>query len=233
MNRFERAVLDWERRYQNQRQLAFAFKVFWWLMAAMFGLYVGTFCRADDRPRAPIPRAPLIAETVTPPTPPKPSQPQQKSDLHSHLCQRCNVEWWHDPTKGPVSHNCPKCGRQQFVVNRTSPAGSRSTTPHAAVSPQQVDRGPASDAPPVKQKTVYVVGSTTCFPCQQFKEKHGDGTAELRYVYCYMNQPKPQSFDVATWNELVKHNNSGRFLWPFFVVRLDDGEFVALQAKVE
>ena len=30
----------------------------------------------------------------------------------------------------------------------------------------------------------------------------------------------------------MKHNNSGRFLWPFFVVEMD-GEFVALQAKVE
>jgi predicted RNA-binding Zn-ribbon protein involved in translation (DUF1610 family) len=172
-----------------------------------------------------------VVETATPPTPSK-TQPPQKSDLHSHLCQRCNVEWWHDPTRGPVSHNCPKCGRQQFVVNRTSPAGSRSTTPTTAVSPQQVDRGPASDAPVVKQKTVYVVGSTACYPCQLFKQKHGDGTAELKYIYCHMNQPKPQSFDVATWNELVRHNNSGRFLWPFFVVEMD-GEFVALQAKVE
>lgn len=226
MSRFD------ERRYQSRRQWAFAFKVFfWWLMAALFGLYIGALCRADERPRAPIPRAPLIVESVTPPSPQK-TTPQQKSDLHSHLCQRCNVERWHDPTKGSVSHNCPKCGRQQFVVNRTSPAGSRST-PLTAVPLQQVDRGPASDAPPVKQKTVYVVGSTTCYPCQQFRQKHGDGTAELKYIYCYMNQPKPDKFDVATWNELVRHNNSGRFLWPFFVVRLDDGEFVAAQAKVE
>lgn len=226
MNRFERAVLDWERRYQSQRQWAFAFKVFWWLMAAMFGLYVGALCRADDRPRAPIPRAPSIVETVTPPTPSKPT-PQQKSDLHSHLCQRCNVEWWHDPTRGPVSHNCPKCGRQQFVVNRTTPTGERPTN-STAVPLQQVVRAPVTP-----QKTVYVVGSTTCFPCQQFKQKHGDGDDKLKYVYAYMNQPKPDKFDVATWNELVKHNNSGRFLWPFFVVKLDDGEFVAVQAMVE
>lgn len=104
------------------------------------------------------------------------------------------------------------------------PTGARPTN-STAEPPQQVVRAPV--------KTVYVVGSTTCYPCQQFKQKHGDGTAELKYVYCYMNQPKPEKFDVATWNELVKHNNSGRFLWPFFVVKLDDGEFVAVQARVE
>lgn len=104
------------------------------------------------------------------------------------------------------------------------PTGARPTSSTAA-TPQQVVRAPV--------KTVYVVGSTTCYPCQLFKQKHGDGDDKLRYVYCYMNQPKPEKFDVATWNELVKHNNSGRFLWPFFVVKLDDGEFVAVQAKVE
>jgi len=165
-------------------------------------------------------------------TPTKPVTKAEPSHLHSHLCSKCNHEWWHDPTKGPVSHNCPKCGREQYVINRTAPTGARSTTPPAA-SLQQVVRAPASDAPVVKQKTVYVVGSTTCFPCQQFKQKHGNGDEKLRYVYCYMNQPKPEKFDVSTWNELVKHNNSGRFLWPFFVVKLDDGEFVAVQARVE
>jgi len=194
-----------------------------WITLALILALCG-LSHANDRPRAPIPRAPLIVESVTPPNPQK-TTPQQKSDLHSHLCQRCNVEWWHDPTKGSVSHNCPKCGRQQFVVNRTSPAGSRST-PLTAVPLQQVDRGPAS------QKTVYVVGSTACFPCQQFRQKHGDGDDKLKYIYCYMNQPKPEKFDVETWNELVRHNNSGRFLWPFFVVEMD-GKFVALQAKVE
>lgn len=165
----------------------------------------------------------LPPSKVTPSKPAQP-QPQQKSDLHSHLCSKCNHEWWHDPAKGPVSHNCPKCGRQQFVVNRTAPTGARPTTSTAA-TPQQVVRAPV--------KTVYVVGSTTCYPCQLFKQKHGDGDDKLRYVYCYMNQPKPEKFDVATWNELVRHNNSGRFLWPFFVVKLDDGEFVAVQARVE
>ena len=153
--------------------------------------------------------------------------PQQKSNLHSHLCSKCNHEWWHDPTKGPVSHNCPKCGRQQFVINRTSPTGSRSTPLAAGLPSQQVGREPAS-----KQKVVYVVGSTACYPCQLFKQKQGDGTTELKYIYCYMNQPKPPSFDVATWNELVRHNNSGRFLWPFFVTQIG-GEFVAVQARVE
>ena len=210
-----------------------------WITMALI-LALRGLSHANDRPRAPIPRAPLIVESATPSIPSKPT-PQQKSDLHSHLCSNPNcltdgkrTEWWHDPTKGSVSHNCPKCGREQFVINRTSPAGSRST-PHAAVPPQQVDRGPASDAPPVKQKTVYVVGSTTCTPCQQFKKKHGQGNDSLRYVYAYMDKTRPadSEIDVATWNELVKHNNSGRFLWPFFVVKLDDGEFIAVQARVE
>lgn len=160
-------------------------------------------------------------------TPSKPA-PQQKSNLHSHLCSKCNHEWWHDPTKGPVSHNCPKCGRQQFVVNRTSPAGSRSTPLAAGLPSQQVGREPVS-----KQKTVYVVGSTACYPCQLFKQQHGDGNESIRYIYAYMNGGRPSHIDVATWNELVRHNNSGRFMWPFFVVKLDDGEFVALQARGE
>jgi len=194
-----------------------------WITLALILALCG-LSHADERPRAPIPRAPLIVENVTPPTP---SQPQQKSDLHSHLCQRCNVEWWHDPTRGPVSHNCPKCGREQKERNQVaSPTGARPTN-STAVPLQQVVRAPVTP-----QKVVYVVGSTTCTPCQQFKQKHGDGTAELKYIYCYMNHPKPEKFDVATWNELVRHNNSGRFLWPFFVVEMD-GEFVALQAKVE
>jgi len=172
------------------------------------------------------------SKTATPPTPSKPSQPQQKSDLHSHLCSNpgCftdgkRTEWWHDPTKGPVSHNCPRCGREQFVVHRTTSTGARPTNSTAA-SPQQVVRAPV--------KTVYVVGSTTCYPCRVFKQKHGDGTAELKYVYAYMDKPRPadSEIDVATWNELVRHNNSGRFVYPFFVVEMD-GEFVALQAKVE
>lgn len=160
-------------------------------------------------------------------TPSKPA-PQQKSDLHSHLCSKCNHEWWHDPTKGPVSHNCPKCGRQQFVVNRTSPAGSRSTPLAAGLPSQQVGREPAS-----KQKVVYVVGSTACYPCRLFKQQHGDGNEAIRYIYAYMNGGRPSHIDVATWNELVKLNNSGRFVYPFFVVKLADGEFVGAQAKVE
>lgn len=161
------------------------------------------------------------------PVPAKPIQPQQKSDLHSHLCSKCNVEWWHDPANGAVSHNCPKCGRQQFVVNRTTPTGARPTNSTAA-TPQQVVRAP------VTPKEVCVVGSTTCGACVAFRKKHGDGDPNgVRYRYAYMDRPKPAEFDTTAWNELVKHNNSGRFLWPFFVVKLDDGEFVAVQARVE
>jgi len=159
-------------------------------------------------------------------TPSKPVTKTEQSDLHSHLCSRCKHEWWHDPTRGPVSHNCPKCGREQWTINRHAPTGARSTTPPAA-SFQQVVRAP------VYPKTVYVVGATTCYPCRLFKQKHGDGTDELKYVYCYMDQRKPESFDVATWNELVTLNNSGRFVYPFFVVKLADGEFVGAQARVE
>lgn len=90
----------------------------------------------------------------------------------------------------------------------------------------QVDRGAASP------KVVYVVGSTTCYPCKLFRDKHGDGTADMRYIYCYMDKPRPETIDVATWNELVKLNNSGRFLYPFFVVKVD-GEFVGAQARVD
>jgi hypothetical protein len=158
----------------------------------------------------------------------EPTKPTEQSDLHSHLCSnpRCKHEWWHDPRKGPVSHNCPKCGREQYVINRTTPTGARSTTSPAA-SLQQVVRAPVSP------KTVYVVGSTTCYPCRLFKQKHGDGTDELKYVYAYMDQRKPESFDVPTWNELVKLNNSGRFVYPFFVVKLADGEFVGAQARAD
>lgn len=167
-----------------------------------------------------------VVETVTPTKPVTKAEP---SHLHSHLCSKCNHEWWHDPTKGSVSHNCPKCGRQQYVINRHAPAGARSTTPTAAISSQQVDRAPVS------QKTVYVVGSTTCYPCRLFKQKHGDGDDKLKYVYCYMDNTRPadSEIDVATWNELVKLNNSGRFVYPFFVVKLADGKFVGAQARVE
>ena len=158
----------------------------------------------------------------------KPTKPAEQSDLHSHLCSKCNHEWWHDPTKGSVSHNCPKCGRQQYVINRNAPTGARST-PSPAASLQQVVRAPVS------QKTVYVVGSTTCYPCRLFKQKHGDGDDKLKYVYCYMDNTRPadSEIDVATWNELVKLNNSGRFVYPFFVVKLEDGEVVGAQARVE
>jgi hypothetical protein len=223
-------LLDEDRRglAALERYHRFA-KAIWWSLAVigvLLGIRVAQ-CFADDRPRAPIPRAPLISE---PSAPSKPSSKPEQSDLHSHLCSnpRCNHEWWHDPQKGPVSHNCPKCGREQYVINRTAAPGARSTTSPAA-SLQQVVRAPVS------QKTVYVVGSTTCYPCRLFKQKHGDGTAELKYVYCYMDKTRPadSEIDVATWNELVRLNNSGRFVYPFFVVKMADGEFVGAQAKVE
>jgi hypothetical protein len=168
--------------------------------------------------------APVIVEPANPVTPTKPTE---QSDLHSHLCSRCRHEWWHDPRKGPVSHNCPKCGREQYVINRTAPAGARSTTPPAA-SLQQVVRAPASDT----RKVVYVVGATWCGACVAFHKKHGDGDDNLRYVYAEMDRQRPTSIDVATWNELVRHNNSGRFAYPFFVV-VTDGKLVAQQARVE
>lgn len=158
-------------------------------------------------------------------TPTKPVTKAEPSHLHSHLCSKCNHEWWHDPTKGPVSHNCPKCGREQYVINRTAPTGARSTTPPAA-SLQQVVRAPAS------QKTVYVVGATWCGACVAFHKRHGDGDDKLKYIYADMDRQRPSSIDVATWNELVKHNNSGRFAYPFFVV-VTDGKLAAQQASVE
>jgi hypothetical protein len=198
-----------------------------WITLALILALCG-LSHADDRPRAPIPRAPLpspvIVEPAKPTTPTKPEQ----SDLHSHLCSnpRCNHEWWHDPTRGPVSHNCPKCGREQWIINRHAPTVARSTTSPAA-SLQQVVRAP------VFQKTVYVVGATWCGACVAFHKRHGDGTAELKYVYADIDKPRPASIDVVTWNELVRLNNSGRFVYPFFVVKLADGEFVGAQARVE
>lgn len=39
---------------------------------------------------------------------------------HSHLCTHCNVEWWHgaEAASNPRAHNCPRCGRAEFVVHR-------------------------------------------------------------------------------------------------------------------
>lgn len=39
---------------------------------------------------------------------------------HSHKCSRCNVEWWHgaEAANNPRAHNCPRCGRAEFVVFR-------------------------------------------------------------------------------------------------------------------
>ncbi len=192
-----------------------------WITLALILALCG-LSRADDRPRAPIPRAPLpspvIVEPAKPATPAKPEQ----SDLHSHLCSRCRHEWWHDPRKGPVSHDCPKCGREQWIINRHAPTGARST-PTTADSSQQVVRAP-----------VYVVGSTTCGACVAFRKKHGDGDpGGTRYVYAYMDRPKPADFDNAAWAAIVRHNNTLQFTWPFFVVRDERGEFVATQARGE
>jgi len=165
-------------------------------------------------------------ETVTP------TKPAEQSDLHSHLCSnpRCRHEWWHDPRKGPVSHNCPKCGREQWAIHQSAPTGARSTSPPAA-SLQQVDRAPASDTPS-KQRTVYVVGSTYCGACVAFHKKHGDGNEKTRYVYAQMDKSRPSDIPGTVWNEIVRHNNTLSFTWPFFVVERD-GKFVASQARVE
>jgi DNA-directed RNA polymerase subunit RPC12/RpoP len=39
---------------------------------------------------------------------------------HSHKCGRCSTEWWHGPeaANNPRAHNCPKCGKAEFVVHR-------------------------------------------------------------------------------------------------------------------
>lgn len=153
--------------------------------------------------------------------------PQQKSNLHSHLCSKCNHEWWHDPTKGPVSHNCPKCGRQQFVINRTSPAGSRSTPLAAGLPSQQVGREPVS-----KQKTVYVVGSTSCYACNLFRLKHGKGDDKIHYIYAHMDRARPADIPQDAWNVIVKHNNTLQYTWPFFVIEIG-GELIAQQARAE
>ncbi len=195
-----------------------------WITLALILALCG-LSRADDRPRAPIPRAPL-------PSPATPAKPEQ-SDLHSHVCpnRNCRHEWWHDPTKGPVSHNCPKCGREQWTINRHAPTGARSTA-FPAASLQQVVRAPVSDTGKVAQKVVCVVGSTTCGACVAFRKKHGDGDPNgTRYVYAYVDRPKPADFDNAAWAAIVRHNNTLQFTWPFFVVRDERGEFVASQGK--
>ena len=205
---------------------------FWWAIAVASGLFIGSLCKADDRPRAPIPRAPLpspsIVEQAKPATPTK----SEQSDLHSHVCpnRNCRHEWWHDPRKGPVSHNCPKCGREQWTINRHAP-GARSTLT-TADSSQQVVRAPVSDTRKVAPNVVCVVGSTTCGACVAFRQKHGDGDPNgTRYVYAYMDRPKPADFDNAAWAAIVRHNNTLQFTWPFFVVRDERGEFVASQGK--
>ncbi len=201
-----------------------------WITLALILALCG-LSRADDRPRAPIPRAPLpspsIVEQAKPATPTK----SEQSDLHSHVCpnRNCRHEWWHDPRKGPVSHNCPKCGREQWIINRHAAPGARSTSPPAA-SLQQVDRAPASDT----RKVVYVVGATWCGACVAFHKRHGEGTAELRYVYAEMDKPRPSTIDAATWNEIVELNNSGRIkTYPFLAVRLAEGDFVKFPARGE
>lgn len=38
---------------------------------------------------------------------------------HSHLCRSCGREWWHRTSQARAgSHNCPGCGRTQYVINR-------------------------------------------------------------------------------------------------------------------
>ena len=54
----------------------------------------------------------------------------------------------------------------------------------------------------------------------------------MKYVYADIDRPRPATIDVVTWNEIVRHNNSGRFVYPFFVVLLD-GVLAPLQARVE
>ena len=167
--------------------------------------------------------APVITE------PANPSAKTEQSDLHSHLCSnpRCKHEWWHDPRKGPVSHNCPKCGREQYVINRHAPADSRAMpTNDVSSPPRPVVRESVS------KSIVYVVGSTTCGACQVFERNHGKGDATTEYRYVKLDRPRPADIDVATWNQCVNFSNSGRFLWPFFVAKIE-GQFIAVQARVE
>jgi hypothetical protein len=84
----------------------------------------------------------------------------------------------------------------------------------------------------VSKSIVYVVGSTTCGACQVFERNHGKGDATTEYRYVKLDRPRPADIDVATWNQCVAFSNSGRFLWPFFVT-LIDGQFIAIQARVE
>lgn len=38
---------------------------------------------------------------------------------HSHVCGRCNIEWWHDGSGDHrKSHLCPKCGTYNNVISR-------------------------------------------------------------------------------------------------------------------
>lgn len=38
---------------------------------------------------------------------------------HTHKCERCSTVWSHLDNDPNVSHNCPKCGKTEFVINST------------------------------------------------------------------------------------------------------------------
>lgn len=51
---------------------------------------------------------------------PKPKPVARVAARHSHKCDRCSTEWWHgaEAASNPRAHNCPRCGREEFVVHR-------------------------------------------------------------------------------------------------------------------
>lgn len=94
---------------------------------------------------------------------------------------------------------------------------------------------PSPSRPVVRESVrniVYVVGSTTCPACVYFEQKHGKGNSTTEYRYAKLDLPRPANIDAATWNQCVAFSNSGRFLWPFFMARVDN-EFIAVQARVD
>lgn len=65
----------------------------------------------------------------------KPGEFHGENDLHSHRCDGCGTVWWHrgsEAAQNPRSHNCPRCGREQYVVHswaNTGRAAGRPVTP--------------------------------------------------------------------------------------------------------
>ena len=108
-----------------------------------------------------------------------------------------------------------------------------------AITPPDSRTTPTNDVPspprPVVRESasiVYVVGSTTCPACVYFERKHGKGDQQTEYRYAKLDLPRPANIDAVTWNQCVAFSNSGKFLWPFFMARVDN-EFIAVQARVD